>query len=82
MAGFFRNRWWVVFASICGLMVGSGAINIFAFGVFLKPVTEDLHVGIFEVMLVVTCILLAPLGPYPYPARGRVIAGTRQKVTA
>ena len=42
---FFRNRWWVVFASVCGLLVGSGAINVFAFGVFLKPVTQDLHVG-------------------------------------
>ena len=45
MAGLFRNRWWVVFASVCGLIVGSGAINIFAFGVFLKPVSEDLGLG-------------------------------------
>lgn len=45
MNKFFQNRWWVVFASACGLMVGSGSINIFAFGVFLKPVTEDLHIG-------------------------------------
>jgi MFS family permease len=26
----------------CGLLVGAGAILIFTFGVFLKPVTEDL----------------------------------------
>lgn len=45
MGKFFSNRWWVVFASVCGLLVGSGAINIFAFGVFLKPVTEDLGIG-------------------------------------
>ena len=45
ISGVFRNRWWVVFASICGLVVGSGAINIFAFGVFLKPVTEDLGIS-------------------------------------
>ncbi|HXQ51873.1 MAG TPA: MFS transporter [Stellaceae bacterium] len=45
MGDFFRNRWWVVFASICGLLVGGGAVNIFAFGVFLKPVTEDLGIG-------------------------------------
>jgi MFS family permease len=45
MGKFFGNRWWVVFASVCGLMVGSGAINIFAFGVFLKPVTQDLGIG-------------------------------------
>lgn len=44
MTGFFGNRWWVVVASMCGLLVGSGAINIFAFAVFIKPVTEDLHI--------------------------------------
>lgn len=45
MGKLFGNRWWVVFASVCGLLVGSGAINIFAFGVFLKPVTQDLGIG-------------------------------------
>src|SRR6516225_4382004 len=42
MTGIFRNRWWVVFATICGLVVGAGPINVFTFGVFLKPITEDL----------------------------------------
>ena len=42
MASVFRNRWWVVFATICGLLVGAGPINVFTFGVFLKPITEDL----------------------------------------
>src|SRR6516164_4491575 len=42
MTGMFRNRWWVVFATICGLLVGAGPINVFTFGVFLKPITEDL----------------------------------------
>jgi MFS family permease len=65
--GFFGNRWWVVFASICGLLVGSGAINIFAFGVFLKPVTEDLHVGreFFSSGLILTSALTA-LGLLPF----------------
>jgi len=27
MASLFRNRWWVVFATICGLLVGAGPIN-------------------------------------------------------
>lgn len=40
-----RNRWWVVVASILGLIVGAGSINIFAFGVFLKPVSDDLGVS-------------------------------------
>src|SRR5258708_29423510 len=44
MGGFFANRWWIVFASACGLMVGAGSILIFSFGVFLKPVTEDLGI--------------------------------------
>ncbi len=41
----FRNRWWVVVASVLGLIVGTGAINVFAFGVFLKPISDDLHLG-------------------------------------
>jgi MFS family permease len=45
MGRFFGNRWWVVVASVCGLLVGSGSINIFAFGVFLKPVTQELGIG-------------------------------------
>lgn len=45
MNGVLRNRWWVVVASILGLIVGTGSINIFAFGVFLKPVSADLGVG-------------------------------------
>lgn len=68
MGDFFRNRWWIVFASICGLLVGTGPINIFAFGVFLRPVTEDLHVGreFFSSGLILASLLsaigLIPLG--------------------
>jgi MFS family permease len=43
--GMFRNRWWIVAASLMAQFVGSGAINIFAFGVFLKPVANDLGLG-------------------------------------
>lgn len=66
VGGFFGNRWWVVFASICGLLVGAGAINVFAFGVFLKPVTQDLHVGreFFSTGLILTSTLTA-LGTLP-----------------
>src|SRR5208282_115396 len=45
MGKLFGNRWWVVVASVCGLVVGTGAINTFAFAVFLKPLTEDLGIG-------------------------------------
>jgi len=68
VGGFFGNRWWVVVASICGLLVGAGSINVFAFGVFLKPVTQDLHVGreFFSTGLILTSTLTAigtlPLG--------------------
>jgi MFS family permease len=41
----FANRWWIVFATVCGLIVGGGAINVFAFGVFLKPIIAELGVG-------------------------------------
>jgi MFS family permease len=44
MTGVFANRWWIVFACACGLLVGAGSILIFSFGVFLKPVTADLGV--------------------------------------
>jgi MFS family permease len=45
LAKFLRNRWWVVYAAICGLLVGAGPVNVFAFAVFLKPVTESLGIG-------------------------------------
>src|SRR6516162_4479207 len=45
MTGIFASRWWIVFACACGLLVGAGAILIFTFGVFLKPVTEDLGIS-------------------------------------
>jgi MFS family permease len=45
MSGALRNRWWVVFATVCALVVGAGPINVFTFGVFLKPITESLGVG-------------------------------------
>ena len=40
-----RNRWWIAAASLTAALVGSGAINVFAFAVFLKPVANDLGVG-------------------------------------
>ena len=54
MARLFANRWWVVFATICGLLVGAGPVNVFTFGVFLKPITEDLGLsrGAFSAALI------------------------------
>ncbi|MGD0026915.1 MAG: MFS transporter, partial [Xanthobacteraceae bacterium] len=45
LASFFRNRWWIVFASVLGLIVGAGSINVFAIGVFMKPISDDLGLG-------------------------------------
>jgi MFS family permease len=45
MGGIFANRWWVVVATVLGLIVGAGPINVFTFGVFLKPITADLGIG-------------------------------------
>ncbi len=44
MEELFANRWLVVAASICGLLVGSGPILIFSSGVFLKPVSAELGI--------------------------------------
>ena len=45
MNGILRNRWTIVGASAVGLMCSAGPVNIFTFGVFLRAVTEDLHIG-------------------------------------
>jgi MFS family permease len=66
VGNFFRNRWWVVAASICGLLVGAGAVNVFAFAVFLKPVTQSLKVSreVFSSGLIIASSLGA-LGQIP-----------------
>jgi len=65
MTSLFRNRWWVVFATICGLLVGAGPINVFTFGVFLKPITEDLGLsrGAFSAALTAHAAIAAIVLP-------------------
>jgi MFS family permease len=41
----FKSRWWVVLASFLALIVGQGAVEVFATGVFIKPLSQDLHLG-------------------------------------
>jgi MFS family permease len=62
----FRNRWWVVFGSVIGLMVSGGPVNIFTFGVFLRAVTEDLHIGrgAFGSAMLATNWISAASGPF------------------
>jgi len=66
VAGILRNRWWIVFATVCGLIVGAGPINVFAFGVFLKPVAAALGVdrGLFSSALTVHSLLAALSCPF------------------
>jgi MFS family permease len=63
---FFSNRWWVVVGSAIGLMVSSGPINIFTFGVFLRAVTVDLHIGrgAFGSAMLATNWISAVSGPF------------------
>jgi predicted MFS family arabinose efflux permease len=42
--GIFANRWWMVFGSVLGLMVNTGVIEVFTFAVFLKPISDELHI--------------------------------------
>jgi len=41
----FRNRWWVVVASVFGQMMSQAALNVYAAGVFLKAISQDLGMG-------------------------------------
>lgn len=42
MRRFFQNRWWIVAASLCGMLVGSGPLHLFVFNIFMKPVSAEL----------------------------------------
>ena len=80
MASLFHNRWWMVFATICGLVVGAGPINVFTFGVFLKPITEDLGLsrGAFSAALTFHAAIAAivlPIIGWP-TARPQIVANT------
>jgi MFS family permease len=37
--------WLTVVVSACGLVVGQGPVNVFAAGVFIKPIADSLHLG-------------------------------------
>ena len=41
----FKNKWWIVVASLLALTVGSGPINVFAAGVFIKPIAKEFGFG-------------------------------------
>ncbi len=39
----FKNPWWIVVGSVLGLMVGNGPVMQFTFGVFVKPLGDELR---------------------------------------
>lgn len=61
-----RNRWWIVVASALALMAGQGPINVFAAGVFLKPVTQELGFGRgeFSTAIAISNIMTAVAAPF------------------
>lgn len=61
----FANRWWIVVATVLALIVGAGPINVFAFAVFMKPITGELHIsrGLFSSALTLSATLSAIASP-------------------
>ena len=61
-----RNRWWAVVASALALIAGQGAINVFAAGVFLKPVSQELGFGRGEIStaIAISNIMIAVAAPF------------------
>jgi len=61
-----RSRWWVVVASALALIAGQGAISVFAAGVFLKPVSQELGFGRGEIStaIAVSNIMIALAAPF------------------
>jgi MFS family permease len=75
-----NRRWWVVFASCVGMIVGQGPICIFTLSVFIKPVTADL--GISRGTFASTAILLNVAAAIFTPFVGRLVdrLGVRKAV--
>ncbi|MFA7309447.1 MAG: MFS transporter [Candidatus Paceibacterota bacterium] len=40
-----KSRWWIVAASAFSLACSPGSVAVFTNSVFLKPITQDLHIG-------------------------------------
>lgn len=63
--GLFQNRWWVVWASLIGMIVGPGSAVIFTVNVFLVPVTTELGWtrGMFSSGLIASAVAAPILTP-------------------
>ena len=69
--GLLANRWWVVAASALGLIVSAGPINIFAFGVFIKPVSQAL--GVSRGLLGSALLISTAVGTLANPVVGAMV---------
>jgi MFS family permease len=61
----FQNRWWIVAASLVGMVVGPGTAVIFTFNVFMVPVTTALgwSRGLFSSGLLASALLSPIMTP-------------------
>ncbi|HXQ53435.1 MAG TPA: MFS transporter [Stellaceae bacterium] len=61
----FQNRWWIVAASLVGMIVGPGTAVIFTVNVFMVPVTTELHWsrGLFSSGLLASAALSPVMTP-------------------
>jgi len=66
----FKSRWWIVVASFLALIFGQGAVEVFVTGIFIKPISESLHLGrgviasamgLTNILTAVALIFLGPL---------------------
>ena len=63
--------WWVVLTSALGLFLGPIPITVFSFGVFLKPLIQEFHLGRGAVSLAFT--LFSTIVAIGLPFAGRLI---------
>jgi MFS family permease len=66
----FKSRWWIVVASFLALIFGQGAVEVFVTGIFIKPISDSLHLGrgvissamgLTNILTAVALIFLGPL---------------------
>jgi predicted MFS family arabinose efflux permease len=85
-----RNRWLIALVSALALIVGQGAVTVFAAGVFLKPVAQELGFGRGEIStaIAVSNIMTAIAAPFfgraldAYGVRRPLLGGVGQNPTA
>ncbi len=65
----FKSRWWVVVGSFFALIVGQGAVEVFATGVFMKPLAQDLNVGRGVISTAMSCANITTAIMIPFLGR-------------